>query len=53
MLAAEAERYRQVFNRIRPHEALDMRGPTDVDLTAPPTWRARNLSHLPDAEHPT
>ena len=34
MLADEAEHYRQIFNTIRPHEALEMRRPTDVYLTA-------------------
>lgn len=29
-LAIEAERYRQVFNHIRPHEALGMRRPVEV-----------------------
>lgn len=38
MLADEAEDYRQIFNRIRPHEALEMRRPTDVYLTATPNF---------------
>lgn len=38
MLADEAEHYRQIFNRIRPHEALGMRRPTDVYLTATPNF---------------
>ena len=38
MLADEAEHYRQIFNRIRPHEALAMRRPTDVYLTAVPSF---------------
>ena len=38
MLADEAEHYRQIFNRIRPHEALEMRRPTDVYLTATPNF---------------
>lgn len=29
-LTIEAERYRQVFNHIRPHEALGMRRPVEV-----------------------
>jgi transposase InsO family protein len=29
-LASEAERYRHVFNHIRPHEALGLRRPTEV-----------------------
>lgn len=33
-LAGEAERYRQLFNEIGPHEALAMRRPTDVPLEA-------------------
>ena len=42
MLADEAEHYRQIFNRIRPLEALGIRRPTDVYLTSYPqlcrTW---------------
>jgi putative transposase len=38
MLADEAERYRQIFNTIRPHEALQMRRPTDVYLAAIPNF---------------
>jgi transposase InsO family protein len=33
-LGIEAERYRQLFNTIRPHEALAMRRPLDVHLEA-------------------
>lgn len=40
MLATETERYRQIFNTIRPHEALDMRRPIDVYLTATPNFPA-------------
>jgi putative transposase len=29
-LAVEAEHYRQIFNHIRPHEALSMRRPTEI-----------------------
>ncbi len=35
MLAAEAETYRQVFHRIRPHQALGMRRPVDAYLQTP------------------
>jgi putative transposase len=38
MLADQAEHYRQIFNTIRPHEALEMRRPTDVYLTAVPNF---------------
>jgi putative transposase len=38
MLADEAEHYRQIFNTIRPHEALEMRRPTDVYLSAIPNF---------------
>lgn len=38
MLADEAEDYRQIFNPIRPHEALGMRRPADVYLTATPNF---------------
>ena len=38
MLADQAEHYRQIFNIIRPHEALEMRRPTDVCLTAVPNF---------------
>ena len=31
-LGLEAESYRQLFNQIRPHEAIDMRRPLDVHL---------------------
>ena len=37
-LAREAERYRQIFNRTRPHEALGMARPADVYLTARPNF---------------
>lgn len=37
-LAAEAERYRQIFNRTRPHEALDMARPEEVYFTATPNF---------------
>lgn len=37
-LAREAERYRQIFNTIRPHEALDMARPRHVYLTATPNF---------------
>ena len=47
MLADEAERYRQIFNRIRPHEALQMRRPTDVYLTATPSFES------PESEPPS
>jgi putative transposase len=40
MLASQAEHYRQIFNTIRPHEALDMRRPIDVYLTTPPNFPA-------------
>lgn len=33
-LGQEVERYRELFNRIRPHEALAMRRPLDVHLEA-------------------
>jgi putative transposase len=33
-LGVEVEAYRQLFNRIRPHEALAMRRPLDVHLEA-------------------
>ena len=39
MLAEQAEDYRHIFNRIRPHEALGMRRPTDVYLTATPNFQ--------------
>lgn len=37
-LARQAERYRQLFNQIRPHEALEWRTPQDVYLTATPNF---------------
>lgn len=37
-LAREAERYRKIFNTIRPHEALYMARPRDVYLTAIPNF---------------
>ena len=33
-LGIEAEKYRQLFNTIRPHEALAMRRPLDLHLEA-------------------
>ena len=33
-MADEAEKDRQLFNTIRPHEALAMKGPLDVHLEA-------------------
>ena len=38
MLADESEHYRHIFNTIRPREALGMRRPTDVYLTAVPNF---------------
>jgi transposase InsO family protein len=40
MIAVEAERYRQVFNTVRPHEALGMSRPAE-----------RYLSPVPDRSH--
>jgi putative transposase len=40
VLAREAEHYRQIFNTIRPHEALGMRRPTDVYLNAVPNFES-------------
>ena len=37
-IAIEAERYREIFNTIRPHEALDMARPRDIYLTAIPNF---------------
>lgn len=37
-LAAHAENYRQIFNRIRPHEHLDWRRPLEVYLSTPPNF---------------
>ncbi len=34
-LAAEVEAYRQIFNWIRPYQAIDMKRPMDLYLTAP------------------
>jgi transposase InsO family protein len=44
MIAVEAERYRQVFNTVRPHEALGMSRPAERYLPSPrpstcPTYR--------------
>lgn len=47
VLAREAEHYRQIFNTIRPHEALDMRRPAEVYLAAIPNFQA------PEAEPET
>lgn len=33
-LAAEVESYRQLFNQVRPHEALGIRRPLDVHFEA-------------------
>ncbi len=54
MLVDQSEHDRQIFNTIRPHEALDMGRPTDVYLTAvpscedpetePESWRGTVLS---------
>jgi putative transposase len=38
VLAREAERYRQIFNTIRPHEALEMRRPIEAYLDAIPNF---------------
>jgi putative transposase len=38
LLAIEAERYRQIFNTIRPHEALNMRRPIDIYHEAIPNF---------------
>ena len=51
MLADQAEHYRHILNTIRPHEALQMRRPTDVYLTATPTLKTPKLSQIPDAGH--
>lgn len=40
MLATETEHYRQIFNTIRPHEALDMRRPIDIYLNDTPSFPA-------------
>jgi len=49
-LGQEAETYRQLFNQIRPHEALAMRRPLDVHLEAindPPTIKSTEPETLP------
>jgi putative transposase len=49
-LGQEAEAYRQLFNRIRPHEALAMRRPLDVHLEAindPQTIKSAEPETLP------
>ena len=43
-LATECERYRQLFNTVRPHQSLDGRRPLDVHLDGCQTARTPNLS---------
>jgi hypothetical protein len=44
-LAREAEAYRQVFNHIRPHEALDFHRPIEV-------YRDPSLNPQPKIQNP-
>ncbi len=49
-LGQETEIYRQLFNQVRPHEALDMRRPLDVHLEAcndPQTTNSNEPETLP------
>ena len=49
-LGLEAETYRQLFNQIRPHEAIAMRRPLDVHLEAindPQTIKSNEPETLP------
>ena len=49
-LGLEVETYRQLFNRIRPHEGIDMQRPLDVHLKAindPQTTKSNEPETLP------
>jgi putative transposase len=43
-LATETERYRQLFNQVRPHQSLNGRRPLDVHLGACQTPRSPTYS---------
>jgi putative transposase len=45
-LAREAEAYRQVFNHIRPHEALDFHRP--IEVYRDPPWKPNPRSKIPN-----